>query len=257
MPTALQLKTAILQYAAELGFEACAVSSPEAAIPATPHLLSWLAAGYAAELGYLQRKPQARCDARSLLPACRSVIVVALELRQLGPHTSWREGGRIARYAQGDDYHRVLAEKLTRLAARLGELVPEHQHKITVDTSPIMEKAYAVAAGIGWQGKHSLVLNAQLGSNFMLGLLLTSVALPPDTPLANLCGTCQRCIEACPTAALVAPAVLDARRCISYRTTAKQAPAPAGSELHGWAYGCDACQDACPFNAAPLADWPL
>jgi epoxyqueuosine reductase len=253
---AIELKRVLRDFAAELGFGAFGIAHPADIAAQAPRLQTWIDLGYNAGMAYLQRKPDARFDARSLLPECRSVIVVGLEWRRLNPRTGMRDGGRIARYAQGDDYHLALRARLKQLAARLAELAPEQKHKITVDTSPIAEKAYAVAAGIGWQGQHSLVLNEQLGSSFMLGLLLTGVELPGDTPQPNLCGTCRRCIAACPTGALAAPAVLDARRCISYWTTAATEHAAAGIDRHGWAYGCDACQDACPYNAAPLAGWP-
>lgn len=257
MLTAPELKHALQQYAAQLGFAACGVADPSAAAAEAPRLQAWIDAGYAAQMNYMHRKPQARCDARSLLPECRSVIVTALEWRCLEPRAAMRDGGMLARFAQGEDYHRVIHARLKQLTAKLDQLSPGQRHKLTVDSSPVLEKAYAVAAGIGWQGKHSIVLNARLGSSFMLGLILTTAELPADAPVVNMCGACERCIQACPTSALVAPAVLDARRCISNWTNAKPEVRPAGFDLRGWAYGCDLCQEACPYNAGALARWPV
>lgn len=252
MQTACDLKSALREHAASLGFCAFGVAAPDSAQAQLPQLKTWLTAGYAADMGYLQRKPEARCDARSLLPGCASVIAVALPCAKLvaaeqPPHST--RAGKVARYAQGEDYHLAVSARLKQLAARLTQLAPGQRHKITVDTSPVLEKAYAVAAGIGWRGRHTLVLNAEYGSDFMLGLLLTTAQLTPDEPSTRSCGFCNKCIAACPTGALLEPGVLDARRCISYWTTAVKGQAPAGVDLHGWGYGCDACQLACPYSS--------
>lgn len=261
MQPAADVKSALRELAASLGFSACGVAARDAAEAQLPLLRTWLTAGYAADLRYMHRKPEARCDATSLLPGCASVIAVALPCARLGPAeraAQQARPGMVARYAQGEDYHKAISSRLKQLAARLTQLAPGHQHKLTVDTSPIMEKAFAVAAGIGWRGHHTLVLNAEHGSAFMLGLLLTTAQIAPDEPSARSCGICNRCIAACPTGALLEPGVLDARRCISYWTTAAKGQAPAGINLHGWGYGCDACQDACPYNcgSAPQGAFP-
>lgn len=252
MPAAGRIKSSLREYAASLGFCACGVAAPDSASAQLPFLHAWLGAGYAAELRYMQRKPEARCDARSLLPGCASVIAVALPCATLASAQQLHKmpgAGKVARFAQGEDYHAAVSSRLRQLAERLSELAPGQQYKLTVDTSPVLEKAYAVAAGIGWRGRHTLVLNAQHGSDFMLGLLLTTALLPPDEPAADLCGACTRCITACPTGALLEPGMLDARRCISYWTTAVKGLAQPEIDLHGWYYGCDLCQAACPYNS--------
>jgi epoxyqueuosine reductase len=256
MQAAWQIKSALREYANSLGFCACGVAAPDSAQAQLPFVQAWLSAGFAADLRYMQRKPEARCDARSLLPGCASVIAVALPCAELASAEQLLKipgAGKIARYAQGEDYHHSVALRLRLLAARLDELAPGQQHKLTVDTSPVLEKAYAVAAGIGWRGRHTLVLNAKHGSDFMLGLLLTTAQLPPDEPAADLCGACKRCITACPAGALLEPGMLDARRCISYWTTAVKGLAQPEIDLRGWYYGCDACQEACPYNAGMSA----
>ena len=158
---------------------------------------------------------------------------------------------RVARYARGDDYHDVIGAKLQQLGGWLAGRTGGRRWKATVDTSPLSEKAYAVAAGIGWRGKHSLVVNEHLGSYFMLGCLLTEVLLEPDSPVENQCGSCRRCLDACPAGALVEAGVLNAALCISYHTTTRQGSPAEAPVLDGWLFGCDACQLACPYNAAP------
>jgi epoxyqueuosine reductase len=252
MHAAGDIKSALREHAVSLGFCAYGVAAPDAAAAQLPFLRAWLNAGYLADLRYMQRKPEARCDARSLLPGCASVIAVALPYAGLAaadPPLQRARVGKVARYAQGEDYHTAVASRLKQLAGRLSELAPGQQHKLTVDTSPIMEKAYAVAAGVGWRGRHTLVLNTEHGSGFMLGLLLTTAQLAPDEPYANACGACMRCIQACPTGALLEPGMLDAQRCISYWTTAVKGHVQPEIDLHGWYFGCDACQEACPYNS--------
>jgi epoxyqueuosine reductase len=207
----------------------------------------WLGRDYHAAMDYLARDPEMRYDARSLLPECQSVVVVALSYAP-------GEGGaqpvsKIARYAWGEDYHVVVGSKLIELASWLEERVLGLRWKATVDTSPLGEKALAVAAGIGWRGKNTLVLNERLGSFFFIGCLLLSIKLPADSPIAESCGDCRICLDACPTGALEEPCVLNAGRCISYHNTNRKAgPAP-DVPMAGWLFGCDDCQLACPYNA--------
>ncbi len=242
------LTSHVKQLAYRAGFDAVGIAPTVLNNDEPARLADWLALHYHGSLNYLARKPEARYDARSLLPDCRSVIVTALSYNQPSQRTRAETSPRIARYAQGDDYHDIVLEKLLQLAAELAAgIAPGLNWKATIDTSPLAEKAFAAAAGIGWRGKHSLILNRTLGSWFVIGMLLTSLELEADAPLDSSCGECTHCIDACPTGALAAPAMLDVRACISYRTTAHKA-APAPDLLEGWLYGCDICQQACPFN---------
>jgi epoxyqueuosine reductase len=210
----------------------------------------WLARGYGAEMGYLARKPEARYDATSLLPDCRSVIAIAVDYYVPGEQPAVPAEVKWSRYAWGDDYHAVVQDKLAAIRGWLLQRIPDLSSKITVDTSPLTEKAFAVAAGLGWQGRNSIVLNDS-GSYFFLGLLLTSAKLPLDHPVPDGCGTCTACIQACPTGALVGPGMLDSRRCVSYLTTERREPVLETEALNGWLYGCDTCQEVCPYNAEP------
>ena len=234
--------------AASLGFKACGITRPVFQDDiGQPRFTQWLGKGYQGDMDYLARNPDSRFDARSLMPDCRSVIVLAMPYAHPSQEARLAHPPKVARYAQGLDYHEVVRSKLSLLANWLSKQAPGVKCRITVDTSPISEKSAAIAAGIGWRGKHSLVLNDQLGSWFVLGLLLVTIELPFNAPVAEKCHTCRRCLDACPVNALVQPYLLDARRCISYLTTVRKT-APDTASLHGWLYGCDECQLVCPFN---------
>lgn len=243
----IALRTQLAAEAIRLGFDACGVSAPDAALTELDNLTAWLGRGYQARMDYLERQPAGRCNAESLLAGCRSVIVVA-QSYATDDEAGFAAEPYIARYARGLDYHTVLGGKLQRLAEWLSGIAPGQRCKVTVDSSPIMEKAIALSAGIGWRGANSLVLNERLGSYFLLGTLLTTVSIEPDAPVPDGCGACRACMEACPTGALVARGVLDAGRCLSYKTSSRQGEAGPGDNLHGCFFGCDICQQACPYN---------
>jgi epoxyqueuosine reductase len=252
--------------ARECGFELAGIAS------ALPHpdadrYRRWLAAGYAGEMGYLtDHRAAVREDPRRLLPSARSVICAGKLYNGPEPYsTEFRtdELGWISRYAWGDDYHDVLRGGLERLAGRLTELSREpFEWKICVDTAPLLERSYARQAGLGWIGKNTCLIHEGMGSWFFLGELLVSFAAEPDRPPPDRCGSCTRCIDACPTEALVPEGAgyrLDARRCISYFTielrTAIPEPLRATSGAH--VFGCDICQDVCPWNRkAPVSGEP-
>jgi epoxyqueuosine reductase len=259
------LKAALWEEASAQGFDLLRVCAPDAALPAAGNHAKWLARGHGADMHYLYRDPAARYDARALLPECRSVVVLALSYFQPGgsgvqpPETESAAGARpgpaakIAMYAWGDNYHNVIRAKLKALGRWLDTQVPDHAWRGTVDSAPLAEKAFAVAAGVGWLGRNSLVLNPRLGTYFFLACLLTSAELPRDAPVEPGCGTCTLCLQACPTGALLGPGILAAEKCVSYHNTeAQAAPGPA-TPLNGWLFGCDTCQQVCPFNAAPAA----
>lgn len=220
----------------------------------------WLARGWAGQMEYLARHRDLRADPRKVLPGARSVIVVADLYHQPPPPESQPPNeprGRVAQYAWGRDYHRVVRAKLIRLTDQLRACTNEpFNSRICVDTAPVLERELAAAAGIGWIGKNTLVINADMGSLFFLGEIITTLELAPTAPVTDRCGTCTRCLDACPTGALVAPYQMDARRCIAYLTIEYRGDIPAELQprMHDWVFGCDVCQEVCPYNrSAPLA----
>lgn len=215
-------------------------------------LEEWLARGFHGEMQWMSRDTARRTDPRQLLASARSVVVVALNYYTPHEHASDPADGKISRYAWGDDYHDVLGDKLRSLLAWIREEHPEAEGKICVDAQPAMDKAWAVRAGLGWIGKHSNLITRDYGSWVFLGELLLNLELDYDTtPVADHCGTCTLCLDVCPTDAIVEPYVVDSNKCISYATIELRAPdipAPVAPHLDGWLYGCDACQDICPWN---------
>ncbi|BAM03185.1 tRNA epoxyqueuosine(34) reductase QueG [Phycisphaera mikurensis] len=233
---------------------------------------AWFAAGRAGEMGWLADSAEARLGVEAVLPGARSVVIVADSYGNTQPaggsadrpEVAARNGsvrGRIARYAWGRDYHRVLKKKLHRLGDGLAAAFPDAAFRACVDTAPLDERRYAEAAGLGWRGKNSLLIHPRHGSFVLLGALLTTLELPTSAargfpgPLAeptDRCANCTRCIDACPTGAIDAGGhAIDPRRCISYLTIERRSVDPPGAapDTHGWLAGCDVCQDVCPFNA--------
>jgi epoxyqueuosine reductase len=251
------IKDRLVALARETGFDACRVATSDPP-PHAAEFRQWLRDDRAGEMQYMERGEEKRCDPQLVLPGARSVVVLALNYWQ--GETDEREAGsfsyrgkksasgRIARYAWGDDYHEVVAGKLTKLDNFLSEF--GGTQKSYVDTGPILERDYAAQAGVGWHGKSTMLLDGRLGTWFFLAEVLTTLELSPDPPQKDRCGSCERCITACPTAAIVAPHQLDARRCISYLTIElKTSIPPEFRPLIGdRIFGCDACLDACPWN---------
>jgi epoxyqueuosine reductase len=246
----------IKQLAGECGFELAGVTL------AVPHedfarFEAWRGEGFAGEMNYLtDRRGDVRRDPRHLLPQAASIVCVGKLYNTAQPHTN-ADGDRgwISRYAWGCDYHEVVRAGLIALAARIRELhgVP-FESRVCVDTAPLLERSYARAAGLGWIGKNTCLINQQGGSWFFLGELLLSIPLSADSPPADRCGSCRRCIDACPTMAIVADGnsgwTLDSRRCISYLTIEKRGPLEdeIAAAVGGHIFGCDICQDVCPWN---------
>jgi epoxyqueuosine reductase len=236
--------------AQQAGFALAGVA-PAAAPETLRFFREWIASGYAGELGYLTSQAERRSDVALAFPWARSVIVVGAPYDTPHPYSQDAPAGRgwIARYAWGDDYHDVLLARLDDLAARLRSL-GARQVKTYVDTGPVAEKAYAAAAGLGAYGKNTCLLHPTYGSWFFLGVAITDLALAPDAPRADMCGSCTACLDACPTQAFPQPYVLDATRCISYLTIELKGaiPEPLRGKLGGHVFGCDICQDVCPWN---------
>src|SRR6185503_10501660 len=248
--------------ALEIGFDACGIA------PASDHaelkfFTEWLARGFAGSMNYLSRSAERRRDVRNVLPLARSVIVTATVYNTDRPYSiACRDGDRahVARYAWGDDYHEVLIDRLEALLAWMREQHPEpFEARAYVDTGPVQERVYAQHAGVGWIGKNSCVIHPELGSWVFLSEIICSLPLDPDVPAFDQCGSCSLCLEACPTHALVAPGVLDATRCISYLTIEHRGDIPEelGADIGTHVFGCDICQEVCPWNqAAPISEDP-
>jgi epoxyqueuosine reductase len=251
----------VKRFARECGFELAGVACAEPVESDFARYQEWTARGMAGEMRYLtDRRADVRRDPQNLLPGARSIICVGKLYNQAPPPE--REGHAIfSRYAWGRDYHDVLREALEELAHKLAAVEP-HRWKICVDSAPLLERSYARQAGLGWIGRNTCLINEPLGSWFFLGELIATLELEPDAPPPDRCGTCTRCIDACPTRAIV-PAgdawTLDARRCISYLNI--ELRGPFSEEQQAWlgprVFGCDICQEVCPWNArAPESNEP-
>ena len=243
----MTLAAALKRRADELGFVACGITDPSP-IEDGGWLDRWLASGYAGVMRYLHRQARKRKDPRLILPEARSVVVVLDNYYDGDPDPG--PPPKIARYARGADYHRVTRERLEPLADLLRGHGARLAHTYT-DSGPVPERALALRAGLGWIGKNTMLIRPGAGSFFFIGTIFTDLALEQDQPLAtDHCGSCTRCLEACPTGALVEPRVLDATRCISYLTIEQKGPIPEplAERLEGWVFGCDICNQVCPWN---------
>jgi epoxyqueuosine reductase len=237
--------------ALEAGFDLAGIARADAP-PDLSFFAEWVARGYAGEMGWLSGQVEKRRDLRAAFPWARSLLCVGLQYDT--PHAystaAPAERGWISRYAWGEDYHDVMGAMLERVVVRLREEAPGLEARVYVDTGPVAEKAWAAAAGLGAWGKNGCLLHPEHGSWFFLGVVVTDLDLAGDAPRTDLCGSCTACLEACPTGALVAPYVLDARRCISYLTIEVKGEVPEehreGVGRH--VFGCDVCQDVCPWN---------
>ncbi len=242
----------IKAHALQIGFDKVGIAPTESLLPEGTLLHEWLARSYQGEMSWMARDPEQRADPRKLFPEARSVVMVALNYYTPHAHSDHPGTGKVSRYAWGDDYHEVVGEKLHRLMAWIKTQWPEAEGKVCVDIQPMMDKAWAVRAGLGWIGKHTNLITDEYGSWVFLGELLLNLELESDRDqVADQCGSCTLCIDACPTSAIVEPYVLDSTVCISYATIESRAPEmhpDVAAHLEGWLYGCDICQDVCPWN---------
>ena len=250
---------AIKRKSLELGFDACGIA-PATDLPELPFFGEWLSRGYGGDMTYLTRSAARRADVRKVVPSAKTVIVTATNYNTDRPYsTECTEPGRahVARYAWGDDYHDVVLGRMEALLAWMRDTSPEpFEARAYADRGPVQEKVYARHAGIGWIAKNTCVINPTLGSWTLLATIMCSLPLATDEPAFDQCGTCTLCLDACPTQALVAPGVLDATRCISYLTIESRQPIPESlrQAVGTHVYGCDVCQEVCPFNsAAPVS----
>lgn len=265
----MTLTESIKSQALELGFDKVGIVRAEALTEERARLQEWLRRGYHGEMPYMARDPEQRSDPRKTFPGAKSVIVVALNYYTSHQHSvstvsgEFRTGrvsgrvnqltGKVSRYAWGDDYHEVVGDKLRDLLTGIKGEYPYAEGKACVDIQPVMDKAWAVRGGLGWMGKHTNLITQEFGSWIFIGELLLNLELDYDNQeIADQCGSCTLCIDACPTGAIVEPYVLDANLCISHATIESRAPEIREdvAALEGWFYGCDICQDVCPWNHA-------
>jgi epoxyqueuosine reductase len=247
-----ELSRRVKERALAEGFDKIGIVPANALELESARLMEWLAVGYHAEMKWMARDPGMRGDPRKLFPPARSIIVVAKNYYTPARHSAGPATGKVSRYAWGDDYHDVVSSKLRSLLAWIKQQVPETEGKVCVDIQPIMDKAWAARAGLGWIGKHTNLITPEYGSWVFIGELLLSIDLEYDREtVEDHCGSCTLCIDACPTAAITEPYVLDSNKCISYATIElrdSEIPDEITKNLDGWLYGCDICQDVCPWN---------
>ncbi len=240
--------------AAAAGISLVGIAAPDPLEADARTLDEWLDAGCHADMTWMSHQREDRCYPDRFFPGTRSIAVFAFPYRFSGYSPGTQR--RISRYAQGADYHRVVRDKLGHILLALQERFPTVSGRITVDTAPVFERTLAVRAGLGWIGKNGCLINRRWGSYVFLGEIFLDVALPPSQPAEGTCGRCRRCLDACPTGALTAPGRLDARRCIAYLTVEHRQVIPRRwkGRLGGWLFGCDICQEICPFNCKPIPD---
>jgi epoxyqueuosine reductase len=256
-----QLAAEIKQFARQIGFDLVGIASAEPS-HYRDYLRQWLDDGKAGTMDYLKTRFAERVDPRQYVPSAASVICVAMNYHvplEAESAAVDEPRGHIARYALGDDYHEVIKQRLWQLSDWLRQRVDGVITRACVDTAPVMEKELASRAGLGWMGKNTCIINPQIGSWILLGEIITNIELPVDEPQLDRCGTCRRCLDACPTQAITEPYKLDARRCISYLTIEQRQEIAEEfrPSLGSWLYGCDICQEVCPWNhKAPFTDEP-
>ncbi len=248
-----ELTAFVKAQALEIGFSKVGVTSAEPLNDAADRFESWVSAGSHGLMGYLERGHDSRRDVTNILPTAKSIISLALNYFHPGATNGDQDSGlNISRYAWGTDYHEVIPPMLSDLLERIRREVPQVEGRYYVDTGPLLEKAIAQRAGVGWIGKHTNLITREVGSWVFLAELILDTELVPDAPHADLCGTCTACIDACPTTAITAPYQLDSRKCISYVTIELkpqyEIPLELAPKMEGWLYGCDICQDVCPWN---------
>ena len=247
-----ELSRLIKQRALAEGFEKIGIVPAEPLDISRNRLFEWLARGYHGTMAWMARDPEMRTDPRKLFPMARSVVVVAKNYYTSSTHMNDPATGKVSRYAWGDDYHEVVGSGLRSLLSWIKAEIPEAEGKVCVDIQPMMDKAWAERAGLGWIGKHTNLITPEYGSWVFIGELLLTIELDYDNQrIEDHCGSCTLCIDACPTQAISEPYVVNSNKCISYATIElrdAEIPNAVAENLGGWLYGCDICQDVCPWN---------
>jgi epoxyqueuosine reductase len=239
----------VREIAQQLGFQFCGISKAEFLEQEAPKLEEWLRRGYQGKMSYLENHFDKRLDPTKLIPGAKSVVSLLYTYYPPQIHEE-DDQPKIAKYAYGEDYHHVIKEKLYRFIELLRENIGDIDGRVFVDSAPVHERAWAARSGLGWIGKNSLLLNRDMGSFFFLAELIIDLDLQPDGPIKDYCGTCTRCMDACPTDAIPEPYVVDGSRCISYLTIElkEEIPNEFKDNMENWVFGCDICQDVCPWN---------
>ncbi len=240
----------IKQKAQEVGFDLCGISHAAFLENEAPRLENWLNTQYNGQMGYMANHFDKRLDPRKLVDGAKSVISVLLNYFPTERRSEMEDDLKISKYAYGTDYHYVLKDKLGQLMTYIQEEIGEVSGRVFVDSAPVMDKAWAAKSGLGWVGKHSNLINRSTGSFFFIGEIICDLDLAPDGAVRDYCGTCTKCVDACPTDAITEPYVVDGSKCISYYTIElKEAiPDEVKGKFNNWVFGCDICQDVCPWN---------
>ncbi|MDW7691589.1 tRNA epoxyqueuosine(34) reductase QueG [Flammeovirgaceae bacterium SG7u.111] len=252
MPSKSQIRNRselIKREALRLGFDFCGVSKAERLDKEAPKLESWLNQGMHGQMHYMENHFEKRLDPRELVPGAKSVVMLMMNYYPQKDHAQ-EENYKLAKYAYGEDYHFVIKRKLKSLMQFIGEEIGEVDGRCFVDSAPVMERAWAKKSGLGWVGKNSLLLSKQAGSFYFLANLIIDLELEPDGPVKDYCGSCTKCLDACPTDAIPQPYVVDGSKCISYLTIElkEEIPTEFEGKFENWMFGCDICQDVCPWN---------
>lgn len=243
-------KNLIIEAAKTLGFSRIGFARASSLDQSSERLTQWLEMGYHGEMKYMENHYDLRIDPRKLVPGAKTVIVLSFNYATKNIQKD-KNAPKIAKYAFGKDYHKVLRKKLKSLFSSIQEICPNSQGRFFTDSAPILERDWAELAGLGWKGKNTLLIHPQAGSFFFLAEIIIDAELPYDSPMRDYCGSCRRCIDACPTEAIDEKGyLLDAKKCISYLTIElkSQIPEEFKDKMDNWAFGCDICQDVCPWN---------
>lgn len=240
----------VIEKATQLGFDLVGFSKADLLENETGKLQQWMDKGYQATMSYMEKNLHKKKDVKEILPNAISIISLAINYYTPEKHSNENDKGKISRYAWGKDYHLIIWQKLDELEAMLKELEPELETLSYVDTGPVMDKVWAVRSGIGWMGKHTNVINPNIGSWFFIATIITNYKFEYSEMITDHCGTCTACIDACPTNAIVKEYVVDANKCISFQTIENKGEIPAElkEKFDNWIFGCDICQDVCPWN---------
>jgi epoxyqueuosine reductase len=240
----------VISKAKEIGFDLVGFAKADLLEDEIKKYDKWIEANYQSGMGYMDRNREKRKDVSQVLPGAKSVVSLAINYYSSEEYSNNKKNGKVSRYAWGKDYHLIINEMLEKLESFLSQTDPDFKSISYVDTGPVMDKAWAVRAGIGWLGKHTNVINRDLGSWFFIANIITNIEFKYSERIPDFCGSCTACIDACPTNAIAHEYILDSNRCISYLTIENKGEIPSefSGEFDNWIFGCDICQDVCPWN---------